>query len=131
MEKSPTGLCFPTFLVKDMFLYVNNPSKTDLSVTNKRLRLKTRISVPPPGFGKIAYWSRGFWYNRSRLLVGQERTATTSCKLLPLLLLEDCLRCFNETEDLHQNFLSSKMEKNKVARNCLKSKMIFDQINFV
>ena len=27
---------------------------------------------PHSHFGTIAYWSRGFWYNRPRLLIGQE-----------------------------------------------------------
>ena len=66
---------------------------------------------------------------------------------MPLLLLEDCLRCFNyllETRDctlltccVRQKFCH-KVEKTKVARNCLKwrencSKIIskfFDQICF-
>ena len=63
---------------------------------------KQGFRSPPPWFWNNSYWSRAFWNDRSRLLIGRERTATTSCKLLPLLLLEDCLRCFNETEDLHQ-----------------------------
>ena len=32
----------------------------------------TTFGPPPIDFGTIAYWSRGFWYNRSRLLIGRE-----------------------------------------------------------
>ena len=96
------------------------------------LRIKTRLLVPLPiHFGPIAYWSRGFVSNRSRLLIGREHTATTSCKLLPLLLLEDCLRCFNETEDLHQKKnLVNNGKKTKLLEIALNGEKI-DQIFYI
>ena len=42
-------------------------------------------------FGVIAYWTRGFWYNRSRLLIGGELAldlvvATASPRGMPQML---------------------------------------------
>ena len=47
---------------------------------------ENRDFAPPPQFWNNSYWWRGFLNNRSRLLIGRE---------LALLLLEECLRCFN------------------------------------
>ena len=78
---------------------------------------------PPLDFGTIAYWSRGFWYNRLRLLIGRELALDLG------LLLEDCLKCFNclhETGDCTlltccvRTKFGHKREKTKVAQNCLK-----------
>ena len=48
---------------------------------------------PPINFGPIAYWSRGFVFNRSRLLIGRELAqiplagnATASPRGIPQML---------------------------------------------
>ena len=95
-------------------LYILPVLKIMLTQTNITIfcmkRNITVLSQPNPT--TTSHWSRAC-------------TATTSWKLLPLFLLEDCLRCFNcllETGDctlltccVRKKF-GHKMEKTKVAR---------------
>ena len=62
-----------TYILRRNELSQPNPTTTQQQLNLTRLRLDSIIKPNPPHPPhKLSYWSRGFWNDRSRLLIGRE-----------------------------------------------------------
>ena len=101
--------------------------KCPLSHKSGQLHLKTGCFGPPPWFWNDSYWSRGFWNDRSRLLIGRELA-------LDLAIVQNFCKImfWRQNAPYWPVFFQSSSQKSRVKYNiCLwETEVIFDYFNF-